>query len=135
MKNSLVKIEAIIGLLSVILASIFLYIDKRGYIPIILSIMIIVYSIIMISKRKEHVYYNNNIFMYAFSLFCKLFAYIALIFIVCSYPKYDLIYYISSILFMIYGVLAYINNKQGREILSIYIYFQVLTIFFTLIRY
>ncbi len=132
MKNKLIRAEVILGLISIILTSILLATGKEGYISILLSLASIGLLIVSITKREEHAYWGNNTLMYIFSLFCKLFVYIALIFILLSYPWYDLIAFIAVFLCVAYAILAQIFNKESNEILSIYLYSQVLVVFFML---
>ena len=132
---SLRKTELVIGVISIVLTATFLCLGLREYIAGMLSLLMVAYAFMMIRRRKEHVFYDKNMFLYALSVFSRLFAYTALIFIASVYPKYDVIFYISSFICLIYAVLAYINNNQSGEPLSMYLYFQVLVIFFILIRY
>lgn len=132
---SLRKTELVIGVVSIILTATFLCLGLRGYTAGMVSLLMAAYAFTVIRRRKEHVFYDKNMFLYALSLFSRLFAYTALIFIASAYPKYDVIYYVSSFICLIYAVLAYINNRQSGEPLSMYLYFQVLTVFFILVRY
>ncbi|MDD2287551.1 MAG: hypothetical protein ACK5MH_02690 [Bacteroidales bacterium] len=132
---SLSKIELIFGILYLTSNLILRYNNKLGLISMISSLMIIAFFVIMIKNRMKHIYYKDKPIMFILSLFYKVYAAIAVIFIMVNYPMRDIILLIGIVLAVIYIVLAYFNNRRYYEMLNAYIYWQTAGALYFLLMY
>lgn len=128
------KIELIFGAIYFTLSITLGYFHKFGLLSLVSSLMIIAFIVVMIKMKEKHVYYKDNHLMFILSLFYKVYALIAVIFIISGYPMRDIISFILIVLVIFYMILAYLNKKQYIEILNAYIYMQVVIFVFFAFR-
>lgn len=126
---SLVKMELGFGLLNLALCMLFANLNMYGFLTLSSSLVLILFIISYIKMREKHVYFKEKPLLFALSLFYKIYAYFATVFILNEYPGRDIVVLILIILTVVYMVLSYINQKQYKEMLNAYLYFQYLILF------
>jgi hypothetical protein len=94
----------------------------QGISAIALSLLLIVFTILLIVYVRQHVYWDEKPWLAVFSIFCKTLVYVAFIFNMCKYPGRDILTIMPTILLVIYAVLAYIHGKQYSQMLNAYAY-------------
>ena len=127
---SLHLIELIFGVVYLITNIILARYQKFGILSMFSSLMIIAFAVLMIIFRKRHVYFKLKPAMFFFSLYYKLFALGALIFIFANYTMKDVISIVLVAICILYMIFAYIVKKQYNEMFNAYVYWQIVTLFF-----
>lgn len=126
---SLVKMELAFGIVNLALCMLFANLNMYGFLTLSSSVVLILFIISYIMMREKHVYFKEKPLLFALSLFYKIYAYFAAVFILNEYPGRDIVVLILMILTVVYMVLSYINQKQYKEMLNAYLYFMYVSIF------
>lgn len=126
---SLVKMELAFGIVNLALCMLFANLNMYGFLTLSSTVVLILFIISYIKMREKHVYFKKKPLLFALSLFYKIYAYFAAVFILNDYPGRDIVVLILMILTVVYMVLSYINQKQYKEMLNAYLYFMYVSIF------
>ena len=95
---------------------------------LVISLLMFVFTILLIVYRKHHVYYKlNKPLLTAISIYYKSFAYVSFIFSMCHFAGERALSGFSMLFMTIYMILAYFNEKQYSEMLNAYLYIVIVS--------
>jgi hypothetical protein len=94
----------------------------RGIAFLTMNALMIIFTILLIVFFRQHVYGKDRPLLTALSIYYKSMAYVAVIFIMCSYPGKTIFMGAAMFVIIIYAVLSYIYGKKYDEMWNAYLY-------------
>jgi hypothetical protein len=125
---NLYKIELIYASIYLLAGKILDTFVGKGITVLSMSFLTTILTILLIIFFRQHAYGQEKPMLAVLSIYYKSAVYVAIIFIIGNFHGKDSILVVAGIALIVYGILSYIFGKKYNEILSAYLYFQLIVL-------
>jgi len=127
-KVNLYKIELIYASIYLLAGKILDIFVGKGITILAMSFLTTIFTILLIIFFRQHAYGEEKPLLTALSIYYKSVAYVTIIYIIGNFHGKDPITLVAWVALLTYGILSYIFGKKYNEILSAYLYFQLIAL-------
>ena len=127
-KVNLYKIELIYASIYLLAGKILDIFVGKGITILAMSFLMTIFTVLLIIFFRQHAYGEEKPLLTALSIFYKSVAYVTIIYIIGNFHGKDSIKVVELIALITYGILSYIFGKKYNEMLSAYLYLQLIGI-------